>query len=834
MFVGVGSSVTGDTPVLIRSNEGTRLVPIGEFVDTYHKENEEGRMIPIENIQTLGYDTEKTKFRGTKEKGDYNYFGNSSWKNVRGVYRHKVHEIYEIEYLGGMLRMTGDHSIFVRHRNLITSKRVDDLKEGEIIVNLPFKVRSKFIAGIGTTHRVKAHKFTEDTPIPILSVWNEDDEYSSWEGKYAYALGEQTTMSQKAIGENIGVSQATVGLWQRGIHEPHFLNSASHNIRKQLPQSVPATPSLLKLLGYYTAEGRTTDYYMQFVFGLHETQLHKNCIDLMEEVFGSKPHLEETEDNSLRITYHSKALSEFFQQHCGNGSKRKHIPTFLWDLPEEYFLAYLQGYTLGDGYTDKSGRLAASSVSKQLILELVWLSSMHGIQVGFSEGINKEGRIIEQGSKPLPESIYWTIKFGKTSHPFAPTSKYPNQFKKPIIRKITKKPYDGYVYDLCGCDNEAFFGGVKPSLLHNSRVRDLFATAKKAGRSIIFIDELDAIGRQRGSGFGGGHDEREQTLNQILVEMDGFERDATTIIIAATNRPDVLDQALLRPGRFDRRVMLDLPDINDREAILKIHSKGKPLAENTRLREVAERTPGFAGADLENLMNEAAIFTARRNKLHIGQDELLESIDKVLLGPERKSHVFSTKEKEITAFHEAGHALVASLIPHGDPVRKVSIISRGRAGGYTLKLPSKERNLKSKAEFLSDLAVLLGGYVAEKLTFKDTTTGPSNDLEKATEIARSLIMEYGMSEKLGPVTFGSRNEGMFMGGMGGESQNYSEKMAEEIDRETTRLIENARKQAEQILKKNKSTLEKIAKVLIEKETIEREELEKIIGKKQKK
>ncbi len=368
----------------------------------------------------------------------------------------------------------------------------------------------------------------------------------------------------------------------------------------------------------------------------------------------------------------------------------------------------------------------------------------------------------------------------------------------------------------------------------SSRVRDLFSTAKKAGRSIIFIDELDAIGRQRGAGFGGGHDEREQTLNQILVEMDGFERDATTIIIAATNRPDVLDHALLRPGRFDRRIMLDLPDINDREAILKIHGRGKPLAENTKLREVAERTPGFAGADLENLMNEAAILTARKNKLHIGQEELLESIDKVLLGPERKSHILSKKEKEVTAYHEAGHALVASLTPHGDPVRKVSIIARGRAGGYTLKLPSEEKHLKTKAEFLSDLATLLGGYAAEQLKFKDVTTGPSNDLEKATEIARSLVKQFGMSEKLGPVVFEDHNEPMFMGKMGFETQNYSEKIAEEIDKEVSKFLENARKQAEKILRKNKKTLEKIAKILIEKETIEQEEFEKIIGKKQNK
>ena len=365
----------------------------------------------------------------------------------------------------------------------------------------------------------------------------------------------------------------------------------------------------------------------------------------------------------------------------------------------------------------------------------------------------------------------------------------------------------------------------------SSRVRDLFSTAKKAGRSIIFIDELDAIGRQRGFGFGGGHDEREQTLNQILVEMDGFERDSTTIVIAATNRPDVLDPALLRPGRFDRRIVLDVPDIQDREAILKIHGRGKPLAQDINLREVAERTPGFTGADLENLMNEAAIFAARRNKLKINQEELLESIDKVLLGPERKSHVLSKQEKKITAFHEAGHALVATLVPHGDPVRKISIISRGRAGGYTLKLPSEEKHLKTKAEFLSDLAVLLGGYAAEKLKFKEITTGPSNDLEKATEIARSLVKEFGMSEKLGPVTFGEREDTMFLGRMGPETQNYSEKIAEEIDKEIAKLLENARKTAEKILSQEKATLEKIAKILIEKETIEREEFEKLIGKK---
>ncbi len=365
----------------------------------------------------------------------------------------------------------------------------------------------------------------------------------------------------------------------------------------------------------------------------------------------------------------------------------------------------------------------------------------------------------------------------------------------------------------------------------SARVKDLFSTAKKAERSIIFIDELDAIGRARGLAFTGGHEEREQTLNQILVEMDGFERDSTVIVCAATNRPDVLDSALLRPGRFDRRIVLDLPDVQDREEILKIHGRGKPLTQAVRLREIAERTPGFSGADLESLMNESAILAARKNKTIITQEELLESIDKVLLGPERKSHLLSKKEKEITAYHEAGHALVSSSLLHTDPVRKVSIISRGRAGGYTLKLPTEDKHLKTRKEFVDEMAVLLGGYSAERLVFKDITTGASNDLEKASEIARAIVKEYGMSEKLGPVTFGTKEAMMFLPQGGTEYQNYSDAVASQIDKEVAQLLFGAQKTAEKILKQKRSTLEKIAKVLIEKETIEREEFERLIGKK---
>lgn len=361
----------------------------------------------------------------------------------------------------------------------------------------------------------------------------------------------------------------------------------------------------------------------------------------------------------------------------------------------------------------------------------------------------------------------------------------------------------------------------------SARVRDLFAMAKKSSPSIVFIDELDAIGRHRGAGIGGGHDEREQTLNQILVEMDGFEKETGVIILAATNRPDILDPALLRPGRFDRKIVLDPPDVNDREEILKIHSKTKPLAKDVNFREVSERTPGFSGADLANVANEAALLAARKNKTSIDQKEFLDAIEKVLLGPERKSHILSKKEKEIAAFHEAGHALVSTFSPETEPVRKISIIARGMAAGYTLQVPSEERKMKTKTGFMSEIATLLGGYCAEKIKFGEMTTGASNDLSRASEMARKLVKEYGMSS-LGPISFGEKEELVFLGREISEQRNYSEKIAERIDEEVDVIIKGAQKQAEIILLKHKNLLDKVAKDLIEKEIIEREEFEKLI------
>jgi cell division protease FtsH len=343
------------------------------------------------------------------------------------------------------------------------------------------------------------------------------------------------------------------------------------------------------------------------------------------------------------------------------------------------------------------------------------------------------------------------------------------------------------------------------------------------------VDEIDAVGRHRGAGLGGGHDEREQTLNQILVEMDGFDTNDAVIVMAATNRPDILDPALLRPGRFDRRIVLDEPSMKDREAILKIHALDKPLAKDVNLKLVAERTPGFSGADLANLLNEAAILAARGDQTEILQNNLLQAIEKVMLGPERRSHIFSKKEKEIAAYHEAGHALVASSLPYTDPVHKVSIVSRGRAGGYTLKLPTEDKHLRTKSEFEAELAVLLGGYSAEKLIFKELTTGASNDLKVASELARKMVTQYGMSEKLGPITFGEKDELVFLGKEISTEKNYSNETAYQIDTEIRTLISGALKKAMDVLTKKVETLNRIANELIAKETLEQKEFNALLS-----
>jgi len=379
-------------------------------------------------------------------------------------------------------------------------------------------------------------------------------------------------------------------------------------------------------------------------------------------------------------------------------------------------------------------------------------------------------------------------------------------------------------FTISGSDFVEMFVGVGAS-----RVRDLFDQAKRNAPCLVFIDEIDAVGRQRGAGLGGGHDEREQTLNQLLVEMDGFGANEGVIILAATNRPDVLDPALLRPGRFDRQIVIDQPDVVGREAILKIHVRGKPVDESVDLGVLARRTPGFTGADLANMVNEAAILTARKNKRRIGMEEMEEAIERVIAGPERKSRVISERERRLVAYHEAGHAVLGHILPNTDPVHKVSIIPRGRAGGYTLSLPKEDRYYMTRSELLDRITQLLGGRVAEELVLQEISTGAQNDLERATALVRKMVMEYGMSEKLGPLTFGHKQEQVFLGRDIARDRNYSEEVASAIDQEVRRIIDECYAKARQILAENRDKLDLLAQTLLERETLEAEELERLLA-----
>jgi cell division protease FtsH len=394
---------------------------------------------------------------------------------------------------------------------------------------------------------------------------------------------------------------------------------------------------------------------------------------------------------------------------------------------------------------------------------------------------------------------------------------------KTLIAKAVAGEAGVPFFSISGSEFVEMFVGVGAS-----RVRDLFEQAKRNSPCIVFVDEIDAVGRHRGAGLGGGHDEREQTLNQILVEMDGFDSSTNVIVLSATNRPDILDPALLRPGRFDRHVVIDQPDINGRKAILEVHSKGKPLAKEANLEVLAKQTPGFSGADLANLINEGAILAARRDLKQIGMKELEDSIDRVIAGPEKKGRIISQKEKEIIAYHETGHALAAKMLPNADPVHKISIVARGMMGGWTRFLPTEDRHLWTHAQFEDRLAVGLAGRASEEIVFNEVTTGAQNDLEQATNLARKMVTEYGMSDKLGPRTFGKREELVFLGREIHEQRNYSEKVAEEIDNEVKSLIQRAHDTAKKILNENKERLKLIAERLIAKETIEEAEFEALL------
>lgn len=479
------------------------------------------------------------------------------------------------------------------------------------------------------------------------------------------------------------------------------------------------------------------------------------------------------------------------------------ILVFVWYLSRQVKGAGMQAFTFGQSKAriidpkDKNSRITFSEVAgakeaKEELTEIV-------------DFLKNPKKFLEIGAR-IPKGV---LLMGA-----------PGTGKTLLARAVAGEAGVPF-FSISGSEFVEMFVGVGAS-----RVRDLFQMAKRAAPAIIFVDEIDAVGRVRGTGVGGGNDEREQTLNQILVEMDGFEPSEKVIVMAATNRPDVLDPALLRPGRFDRRVTIDLPDREGREEILKIHARKKPLAEDVNLTIIAERTPGFSGADLHSLMNEGAILAAREDRKKVAQFDLIRSIEKVMMGPERKSHILGKKEKEITAYHEAGHALVASILPYSDPVHKISIISRGRAAGYTLKLPLDDKKMQSRNEFLDDIAVSLGGYVAEEMIFGDLTTGPSNDLQVLTALARDMVTKYGMSP-LGPIALeGEGGRAMF--GRGINEKEYSPDVSAKIDAEVKKIIDEAHAKAVSIMTTHRKTLDAIAHLLVEKETIEREDFEKLL------
>jgi ATP-dependent metalloprotease FtsH len=816
MFVGVGASVTGDTPILVRRNGETELMPIGSFVDRFYNEDAEGFVVPIQGVETLGFREKDSKFTGSPKT----FVEGSAWSGVRGVYRHKVSEIYEIHYLGGVVRTTADHSVFVRSRNGVLSVAACDLKPGDVLVQLPLTMRGVWSKEGGTPHSVRAHAFAEPGGPRYLDLRRNDE---ASEEALAFALSHRDDMSQQAIAAEIGVSQMTVSNWQRGKHAPRAISTAYAST--PCVDRVEVTPDLLRMFGYYTAEGRDNGC-LQFVFGTHETELHSDVIETMQRLFGVTAKVGHTEDHSTRITFYSAQLGDLFAAQCGTGSREKRVPECLWDLPRPYFIEYLRGYSRGDGYITTEGRLSMTSVSHRLIQELTWLCAMHGMPAGVRRLEMQGGRMLK--GRMLPWTEAWNLILGRTANPFGAGAHRHPEAKRPVVREIVVKPYDGYVYDLCGCDNEAFFGGEKPVLLHNSRVRDLFDQSKRNAPAIVFIDEIDAVGRHRGAGLGGGHDEREQTLNQLLVEMDGFDANDGVILIAATNRPDVLDPALLRPGRFDRQVVVDWPDVKGREGILRVHTREIPLGPDVDLKKLAQETPGMSGADLANMVNEAALLAARRNKKKVEMADMEDARDKVTLGVERKSMVINPEQRRRTAYHESGHAIVNMSLPGTDPVVKVTIIPRGRALGLTAMVPVEDRLAYTRDELLSRVAGMLGGRAADMLVFGEKTTGASNDIEAATNLARKMTCEWGMSENLGPLAFGHKEEMVFLGKDLGSQKNYSEETAEAIDREIKEIVDGGLQRALAVLREKRDLLDRVATALLEREQLDGQDMQRLM------
>ncbi len=710
----VAASVTGDTPILVEEKGIRRIVPIGEFVDRFYSPGESDVEKSVSGIRTLGY----------VRKAGFSVYGNkfeaAGFQPVRGVYRHKVDHVHRIRYKGGQIRATGSHSVFVSYQGGLRAVRVDQLKAGDLLVDLPYKV-----------NRTTALR---------------------------YALSQHGLKSQSAIAREPGVSQAAISGWQRGVRRPRRLGHQDDE--HPVPPAVPITADLARFMGFLVAGGSLEPkrHRITFSFNRKEERLVEETKRLMMSLFHvNSPCVFHPEESETCVSFKNRHLARFLIQQIGVGARAKHAPPFLYDAPRDVFLSFLKAYMEGDGYQHKRGGHIACSVNRSLATELNWLCRMHRIKSTVRE-VDVPERVV-RGRRWVPAKAY-LLEIGKRNWPW---NGGPSFTRRAKVLSVIREPYDGYVYDLCGCENEAFFGGVNPILLHN------------------------------------------------------------------TNRPDVLDPALLRPGRFDRQIVVDRPDLRGREEILRVHVRKVKLAKEVDLKAIARQTPGFSGADLANLCNEAALLAARRNKEQVGMEELEAAIERVMAGPERKSRVISPYEKKIVACHEAGHALVSMMVPGADPLHKVSIIPRGHAAlGYTLQMPLEDRYIMTRRELLGKLAVLLGGRTAEELTFGEVTTGAQNDLEMATEIARKMVCEYGMSDQLGALTYG-RHEGMvFLGRDIVEERNYSDQTAVLIDQEVRRIIQESHDRAREILTQHRDRLNRLSEALLEKEVLDGDEAKRIV------
>ncbi|KAJ2491153.1 hypothetical protein IWW37_002504 [Coemansia sp. RSA 2050] len=699
VYVGVGASVTGDTPVLVRDEAGTRLVPIGDFIDSRYPGEQEGYTIPVSGLQTLGYDGDAKLDR-------------CAWKQVRQVYRHKVDEIYRVKYLGDTVSMTGDHSVFIRNGTGVKVVQARELRVGDFMVDLPYSHTTS--AGLEAT--------------------------------------EQAYIS----------------------------------------------PQLARLLGVFSAKGQVDADDKRYALGSSEYEQ-----DLESMVAGLV-------GTAMSAPASSSSLDQFFAAQCEGPAGARQLPELLWTAPVSLFRAYLNGYLRGHGAklaTDAP--VVVNSTEHQLLRQITWLASMHGIRAILT-GPSSANNSSVPGDGQLP---IWTLEVGSGGND---SSDGESQHKHAAIESIERVPYSGFVYDFCGCDNEAFFGGNNPVLLHNSKMRSLFSAARAKAPSIVFIDEIDAIGSKRNP-----RDQTymKQTLNQLLVNLDGFEQTEGVIFMAATNFPEVLDPALTRPGRFDRVVQVPLPDVRGRAAILKVHSKKIQLDSDVDLNIVARGTPGFSGAELQNLLNIAAIEATKQRAKRVSNKHLDFAKDRILMGSERKSAVITPEAKLATAYHEGGHTLAAMYTSGAMPLHKVTIMPRGHALGVTMQLPEADKVSTNKTEYQAMLDVCMGGRAAEELVYglDGVTSGCSSDLRKATQVATAMVSQFGMNDSVGLVSYTEE-----------EIARLSAEGRGAIEAEIRQLNKAANERVMKLLSNHREELERLALALVEYETLDKNEIERAV------